>query len=50
MFADAFPIRKGKPSRHDIVHIHHFKCISYSRRFYFLKIRLENKEKKFFVL
>ena len=39
MFADAFPIRKGKPSRHDIVHIYHFKCISYSRRF-------ENKARK----
>ena len=37
MFPGAFPIRKGKPSRHDIVHIYHFKCILYSRHYFFLK-------------
>ena len=33
MFPGAFPIRKGKPSRHDIVHIYHFKCTLYSRHY-----------------
>ena len=37
MFPGAFPIRKGKPSRHDIVHIYHFKCILYSRHYFFFK-------------
>ena len=34
VFPGAFPIRKVKPSRHDVVHIYHFKCILYSRHFF----------------